>query len=72
LLLSCGTEARSIGGLSGSPVFVSMAPTRIIDGHTQFTWGAQFLSLGLMHGHFDIRNLNEDSAIDSLSDAAGN
>jgi hypothetical protein len=62
-------EARSVGGLSGSPVFVNMAPTRIVEGRTTFTKGSQFYLLGLMHGHFDIRNLNDDTVVE---DAGGN
>jgi hypothetical protein len=53
-------EARSIGGLSGSPVFVHMPPVRVIDGKSQISSTAQCYLLGLMHGHFDIENLNED------------
>ena len=47
-------EARSIGGLSGSPVFVQMAPWRIVDGTvSQFTGMTHYL-LGLVHGHYDV------------------
>jgi hypothetical protein len=53
-------EARSISGLSGSPVFVNNPPVRIIGGQTRFTEGPQHYLLGLVHGHFDIQNLNED------------
>jgi hypothetical protein len=52
-------EARSIGGLSGSPVFVHH-PVLNPQGATRY-W-----LLGLMHGHFDIKNLNEDTVVDSL------
>jgi hypothetical protein len=51
-------ELRSIGGLSGSPVFVH---TRLLkDGKEQHTlsW------MGLMHGHWDI----EEDLIDTLDD----
>lgn len=46
-------EARSIGGLSGSPVFVHMGivrPPRVGDYSQSFT----YYWLGLMHGHWDI------------------
>jgi hypothetical protein len=50
-------EARSISGLSGSPVFVQKPfLTRI--GPPQIA--ASIYLLGLMHGHFDVENLNED------------
>lgn len=57
-------EARSIGGLSGSPVFIHMPPVRVIAGKPQLVSGPQFYLLGLVHGHFDIQNMNEDSVID--------
>jgi hypothetical protein len=31
----------------------------------------RFRLLGLMHGHFDIKNLKEDTAIDSAGDGTG-
>lgn len=58
-------EARSIGGLSGSPVFVHMGWARWRDGEvvragisTPFFW------LGVMHGHWDISNQTVDAAED--------
>jgi hypothetical protein len=56
-------EARSIGGLSGSPVFVHV-PVFEPRGGTV----TQFYLLGLMHGHFDIPNLTEDTAVDAQDD----
>jgi hypothetical protein len=56
-------EARSISGLSGSPVFV----------HTplfQPPGATQYHLLGLMHGHFDIKNLNENTVVDSEEEAS--
>lgn len=62
-------EARSIGGLSGSPVFIHnsipVARSETTPGMTQTT-----KLLGLMHGHFDVRNLNEDIVLDSDQDAS--
>ena len=48
-------EARSIGGLSGSPAFLNLGIVRKIAGETKFTTGRDslVLLLGLMHGHFD-------------------
>jgi hypothetical protein len=57
-------EARSIGGLSGSPVFVNMPPVRIVDGQTSFVRGPQYYLLGLMHGHFDIPDMNADVVLE--------
>ncbi len=49
-------EALSIGGLSGSPVFLTI-PAGI---------GVRKVRLlGLMHGHFDVQNMNEDVVADS-------
>lgn len=51
-------EARSLGGLSGSPAFV-------------YPWrGDRFYLLGLMHGHWD--TLIEDPDVSMVQDAAGN
>jgi hypothetical protein len=61
-------EARSISGLSGSPVFISTPPTRIIDGKTRMSTGQQFYLFGLIHGHFDVENLNEDIVVDDYAD----
>jgi hypothetical protein len=58
-------EARSISGLSGSPVYWRSPPVRIINGQLQIRHGVRFGLLGLMHGHFDIKNINEDIVTDS-------
>lgn len=52
-------EGRSIGGLSGSPVFFQPAPIRIIDGEaTYLTEGSNdHYLLGLIHGHFDVKEI---------------
>lgn len=65
-------EARSIGGLSGSPVFVNLGVTRMIDGQVkQSTGSLVFFLIGLIHGHFDIGSGNIDAlepdAVDVLS-----
>src|SRR5206468_4181773 len=51
-------ECRSIGGLSGSPVFVVPGFIRYIDGRVRTATGdpqRQFRLLGLMHGHFGLK-----------------
>ena len=60
-------EARSIAGLSGSPVFAVSDPAMELSKALvkQRHVGAGFALLGLMHGHFDVPNLNEDVVIDS-------
>jgi hypothetical protein len=50
-------EARSIGGLSGSPVFVGIPDRK------RMAYRNYYL-LGLVHGHFDIQNLNAYSVAD--------
>lgn len=59
-------EARSIGGLSGSPVFVHLSGMRkgsIRLGQEPIYW------LGLIHGHFDLSRLEIDEAeLDNLID----
>ncbi len=53
-------EARSIGGHSGSPVFVYFGSTRRIDGNTHHGGYKLYYWLGLMHGHWNIRESDID------------
>lgn len=59
-------EVRSIGGLSGSPVFVYLGSWRsqngsmTLGGHSSFYW------LGLMHGHYDKDMLDMDSLSEDM------
>ena len=46
-------ESRSIGGLSGSPVFVYLGNWRLIDNEWRQASGFTFTLLGLVHGHWD-------------------
>jgi hypothetical protein len=63
-------EAMSIGGLSGSPVLVSMFGQRVIEGVTEDPRGKHgFYLLGLMHGHFDVASLNEDVVVEDERDS---
>ena len=65
-------EARSVAGLSGSPVFLQLSPVRAVEGNIQVLQGRQWYLFGLMHGHFDIKNLNEDVVADSdVGEAVG-
>ncbi len=52
-------EVRSIGGLSGSPVFVHLGSTRIKEGSLQFSQDPHnaFSLLGLVHGHYQHETL---------------
>jgi len=59
-------ESRSIGGLSGSPVFVHLGQVRLIDGqlkHATNNVGIFYL-LGLIHGHFDKNDQLDDFTIE--------
>lgn len=65
-------EARSIGGLSGSPVFVYLPGVRV-RGNALGMGGRAFYWLGLMHGHWDLPILKEDMVVeDSVSKEAVN
>jgi hypothetical protein len=66
-------EARSIGGLSGSPVFVHLPPFRITEGivHLHEIGTHIYYLLGLVHGHFDVRNLRDDSVVEDAAAAGG-
>lgn len=46
-------EARSIGGLSGSPVFANLGTIRVVKGQLQTSTGPVVFLLGVVHGHFD-------------------
>jgi hypothetical protein len=47
-------EARSAGGLSGSPAFLNLGPVRQIGGEIKYATGKKpiIFLLGLIHGHF--------------------
>jgi hypothetical protein len=58
-------ESRSIGGLSGSPVFVHLGLSRFLDGKVKTAKGGLiFYLLGLIHGHWDVQITNNGAAID--------
>jgi hypothetical protein len=53
-------EARSTGGLSGSPVFVNFGQVRVIEGQLKFGASPMLRLLGLVHGHWDDKSSNHD------------
>jgi hypothetical protein len=58
-------EARSIGGISGSPVFAYVDRQR----HNVLSGGASYFLLGLMHGHWDKPSFEgDDSTADAMPD----
>jgi len=62
-------EARSIGGLSGSPVFLNLGVVRKVGGQVKFAQnGPMFLLFGIVHGHYDAKTSEIDAA---ASDASG-
>lgn len=67
-------EARSIGGLSGSPVFVYLGGMRNLQGSTVLNAGGpRFYLLGLMHGHWDVAVPGHDELhADALKNEAVN
>lgn len=64
-------ESRSIGGLSGSPVFLNLGPLRFFQGVPQIASRPVIhYLLGLVHGHFDIKAgytdlIDEDTTTES-------
>ena len=55
-------EARSIGGLSGSPVFLNMGAVRYLDGGVKHARnGLMVILLGLVHGHYDVPSSSVDT-----------
>ncbi len=62
-------EARSIGGLSGSPVFLNLGVSRMIKGQVMHAQNSPiFYLLGLIHGHFDVRVQTQDRIEPDKSD----
>jgi hypothetical protein len=59
-------EARSIGGLSGSPVFVHLTGTRPVGEGFKIS-GTRFFWLGLMHGHWDLP-VDQSSPVVAIAD----
>ena len=68
-------ESRSIGGLSGSPVFVHLYDTRYVGQHPDDPTDPRhnelarvirgsFYLIGLMHGHWDASDLSEVDGVD--------
>lgn len=56
-------EARSIGGLSGSPVFVYLGSSRIYGNTVRTGKSLRFYWIGLIHGHWDLNVSGEDSQV---------
>jgi hypothetical protein len=55
-------EARSIGGLSGSAVFLNFGVIRFVNGQVKHAQsGPIFFLLGLIHGHYDVPSSSIDS-----------
>lgn len=60
-------EARSIGGLSGSPVYVNLGLHRHIDGQIkQSNSGPIFFLLGMIYGHYDSKTNEIDEAAEDI------
>lgn len=56
-------EARSIGGLSGSAVFLNLGVVRYVDGQVKHAQsGPVFFLIGLIHGHYDVPSSSIDGS----------
>lgn len=56
-------EARSIGGLSGSPVFLNLGSIRRKGGSNTISTSAPIYLFGLIHGHYDTESTSIDEAM---------
>lgn len=65
-------EARSIGGLSGSPVFLNLGVMRLIGRQLKHASGGPiFYMLGLVHGHYDVESIKiATSGIDDIDSSS--
>lgn len=61
-------ELHSIGGLSGSPVYIHRPPVSIEGEALKYHPGNRVYLLGLVSGHFDLPNLREDSVVEDAED----
>lgn len=64
-------EARSIAGLSGSPVWYNRPPVRVKSDQISYAKGERQFLLGLMHGHFDVKNMKEDLVTEDAEGGRG-
>lgn len=64
-------ECRSTGGLSGSPVFLNLGITRIIKGEFKQSSAPIVRLLGLMHGHYDIKDRGSEGQPSALNAGIG-
>lgn len=63
-------EARSIGGLSGSPVFINLGIIRKLGGQIKHRKGDDFHNLlGLIHGHCDSKVSQVDEVNEDLEES---
>lgn len=58
-------EMRSIGGLSGSPVFVFIDQFRIVDSNIPPGHSWMYFCLGLIRGHWDLKRDIDDAVVTS-------
>jgi hypothetical protein len=62
-------EARSIGGLSGSPVFWHCGPVRLLAPNRVGMKAVSFFLLGLVHGHYNAEGESWDFDDSSVTDS---
>jgi hypothetical protein len=62
-------EARSTGGLSGSPVFVNLGAVRVVRKELKYDTSDRPFTplLGLVHGHFIFRGKHASSRVDAIN-----
>jgi hypothetical protein len=56
-------EMRSIGGLSGSPVFVFIDQRRIVDSNIPHGHNWMYFCVGLIRGHWDLKRDIDDAVV---------
>lgn len=56
-------ESRSIGGLSGSPVFVYLRGLKVVNNTIEMKRDS-FFWLGLMHGHWELPSTKQDTVVE--------
>lgn len=65
-------ECRSIGGISGSPVFLQLGNSRLVNNNFVVGAGPSIYLLGVIHGHYDSYLSDQDTQVeDSVGKSVG-
>jgi hypothetical protein len=64
-------EIKSLIGLSGSPVFINVPPTRVQDGRIEMQEGRSALCIGMMLGYHLVQSVEDQIIVPRLQQSEG-